>query len=646
MAPYTPPPIVAEVQKRWEESKKHHDAFVRRYERNERSYRGLLDSPNTSQKWRHRLHPPYAFNLIETIVSNTTEMGLGFNVHPAPRAGLTMQDAQKLLAQTDVVDDLIRHEQRYDQMDFKQRPLFLSAAIGGIGIGKCGWNYVEGVANKQGIKNVPVHDENGNVLLHVPTITQITEQGTLHDNSTMEVVDPRDFVLHESARALQPWEPGGAQYVFHRCWYSFEQLKSWERAGYVKNVDMLKDGGLTFEGDYKDRETELWNVNRTKDLIEVLEYWCYEDGKVWRTLVGNRQILLRDKEASPYWHGGYPFVICSSMPQLFSTKGMSDIELVCELQEMLWEVSNQSLDNLELINNFITLVGDDVDDPDAFEWYPGARWPGRPGQVEVMTPPYQLADVTMQREALIKGDMQNVTAAAPFAGGTETATVDQKTATGASIVMNAAQQRLTQKKWQAQKGLADEAWMRLKNCQQFITDTRLLHSVGPSGKMSFREVTPLDIQGEFLFVLDAVNESQNRQERRAEASTILQMMQQVYPMSYASGTPIDLHEVLLWVLRQWDLVDEGEAFFEPKQQPDPEMTNLLFGNAPKVNIRANTSPQAADTALGATGDAPNMGTTAGTAVDASSPSATGGMSMSPAMMMQRALAMRGGANNK
>jgi len=41
-----------------------------------------------------------------------------------------------------------------------------------------------------------------------------------------------------------------------------------------------------------------------------------------------------------------------------------------------------------------------------------------------------------------------------------------------------------------------------------------------------------------------------------------------------------------------------------------------------------------------------MGITADSAVDASSPSATGGASMSPEVMMARARALGGGANNQ
>jgi hypothetical protein len=40
-----------------------------------------------------------------------------------------------------------------------------------------------------------------------------------------------------------------------------------------------------------------------------------------------------------------------------------------------------------------------------------------------------------------------------------------------------------------------------------------------------------------------------------------------------------------------------------------------------------------------------MGTTSRTAVDATSPSATGGMSMSPQLMAQRALALSSGPRN-
>jgi hypothetical protein len=73
---------------------------VRHYERGERAYRGVLSVASQAAKWRHKYHPPYAFNLIETIIGNTVEMGLSLNVRPAPKIGLDQHSAQQLLDQT------------------------------------------------------------------------------------------------------------------------------------------------------------------------------------------------------------------------------------------------------------------------------------------------------------------------------------------------------------------------------------------------------------------------------------------------------------------------------------------------------------------------------------------------------------------
>lgn len=630
--PYHPPEIVQEAIRRYDESKKHHDPFVRAYERRERAYRGVLQASSNASKWNHKAHPPLAFSLIETAVASTIEEGLTFQARPAPRPNQTLEEAKELVDRTETAQATLRHEHRVDDMDAKQRPFFLSGAIGGTAIGKCYWNYTEGSVKRQGVEEVVIHGPNDEVLGTVPTITEIEEHGILRDHSTFEVVDPRDFILHESAKTLQPWKPGGAQYLFHRCWYSMEQLYMMEAAGFIKNVSKLTES-LDFSDEYADRETELWNVNRTKDLVEVLEYWCFKDGKVWRSLIGNRVILLREEEANPFWHGEYPFVLSSSMPGLFTTRGMSDVELIEQLQEILWELMNQRLDNVELINNAILLIRSDVDDPDAWEHYPGARWQvDDTSQVEPLVPPYQLIGATLETEALLRGDIQNVTGSSPFSAGTESAALDQKTATGVSIVQSAAQQRLQFKKYQAQMGLKDEANMRYKNIQQFISDTRLVHILGEQGQIDFREVGVLEVQGEFLFELQPMSESMMRQEKRAEATQLAQVLASMAPLAAAAGQPINVHEVVTWLLKKWDIVDY-ERFFSPVPQP------AVMAQGGGGGGGAPAAPPGG----------PNMGVTAETAVDASKPSATGGMSMSGEMFAQRAAQLatagQGGAAN-
>lgn len=647
-----------EVRGRFDKCRGQHDAFVRHYERGERAYRGVLSVASDAAKWRHKYAPPYAFNLLETVVANNVEMGLRLIAKPSPKSGISHEEAQKLVMQADVVEAVIRQEHRIDEMDLKQRPFYLTAAIGGRGVMKSYWNYETGPHRKQGVTMHEHQDAYGNTF-HAPMMTEVEVQGVISDHSTTEVVDPRDFIVHESARDLNPRKPGGAQYLFHRCWYSYDQLQVLAASGFFdqKAVDSLADTRDYTEDEHYDRERQVFNANRRKDLIEVLEYWKYDKGIVRRAYVGNRAVVLREMEDDPFWHGSYPFVIGSSMPMPFSTIGMSDIELIADIQEMLWEIGNQRFDNTELVNNAVFLISGSVMDLNSFEWYPGARWEVEDvnNSVKPLEVPYQLITATLETEALLKGDLQNITSAAPFSSGTQTATVDQKTATGASIVMNAAQGALAAKKFQAQQAMRQEANMRLKNCQQFFNPQYTLHVIGKSGADIFNEIDALDIQGEFDFALTPMGESDVRQEKRAEANTVLQQMQQLYPTAYVSGTPIDMQQVIKWWARQWDIEDEVAAFFQENQQPDPGIAALLMGNAPHVQLRGMLDPGQTGAAAGEVGIAgpqpggmpaqpggTNMGVTSQTAVDASQPSATGGLSMSPQVMMQRALAMQGG----
>jgi hypothetical protein len=620
---------------RFDRVKGPHQKFVTLYEQRERAYRGELRRASNAARWKHQIHPPYAFNLIETVISSSVEQGLFLSARPAPQGSPSLEEAQLQLARTEDVQDLIAHEHRVDEMDSKQRPFYLTAAIGGRGVLKGGWAYSTGAVKRQGIQETEVHDGDGNLLGTVPTITEISEEGILRDHSTCTVVDPRDFLLHEGARAIQPWEDGGAQYLFHRMWYSFEQLKDIEDSGFISDVDYLADYERSSSSDeYEDRVSEVYNLDRRKDQIEVLEHWCFEDGNVHRAWVGNKQVLLRDIEESPFWHGGYPFIVGSSMPLPFSTIGMSEIELIMQLQEMLWEIQNQRLDNLELVNNAIYVIAQDLEDPNAFQAYPGALWEvERPDQVQALTPPYQAAEIALQSEALLKGDLQNVTSAAPFTSGAETASIDQKTATGASIVMNAAQQRMQYRKYEFQKGIKAEAEMRLKNCQQFIDGSQLAHVIGEDGVQQFREISVLDIQGDYLFDLEPMSESNMRQERRNEATQFFQVSMAAAPAFAVSPWPLNLKELYLDMAKHWGKTD-AEKFFS--QDPKAQAAAMAAQQGGGGGMPSQPAPN---------GQQPNLGITSDQAVDASSPSAVGGISGSSMLAEQRARAMGGGVSN-
>ena len=73
------------------------------------------------------------------------------------------------------------------------------------------------------------------------------------------------------------------------------------------------------------------------------------------------------------------------MPDAFQIPGISVVEALAQLQEMLWTLQNQRLDVVRMLANLITLIRSDVDDPEAFEWAPNAQWfVEDPGQVDTL----------------------------------------------------------------------------------------------------------------------------------------------------------------------------------------------------------------------------------------------------------------------
>jgi hypothetical protein len=631
--------LAGEILARWEEAQSHHQYFVNLYERRERSYRGVKARAQRG-RWQHDLRPPYGFNLLETVVASQIDMGLTYRAKPSPHARMTAEEAQTKLAVVKDIEHLIRHEYRVDDMDQKQRPVFLCDGIGGRGILKTYWNYVPGVRKRQAVQNVEHHDDAGNYLGTMPQLVEIEESGVLLDHSTTEVVDPRDFVTHESARDIDPRKPGGAQYVFHRCWYSFEQLKWLEKMGYVSGVDALKESRSVAQ-DYNDRETEVFNVDRSKDLIEVLEYWHFEDGKIWSAWLGGKTKLLKPLSESPVLAPAVPLrhrlvdapaVLAQGHEHHRVDRGLAGDPLGTPEPAPRQRGTHQQRDHADSLRR---------GRPRRLRALPWrAVGSGRHLAGRAADPAVSGRRGVLAGRGALKGDLQNVTSAAPFAGGAQTATMDQKTATGASIVMNAAQQQLAQKKYQAQFGLKREANLRLKNCQQFYgddgpDDSVLVHIIGPDGAIAFKQIPVLAMQGDFVLELEPMGESEMRQEKRAEASNFGQMMMGWAPLAAAAGKPLDVEQIIRWVAERWD-IEFPDQFFSQAPAAGGAMAAL---SGPSGSGGPSGGPGAA----APPGGGPNLGVTADTAVDASSPSATGGMSMSPQMFLQRALAMgRGG----
>ena len=150
-------------------------------------------------------------------------------------------------------------------------------------------------------------------------------------------------------------------------------------------------------------------------LIEVLEYWTNE-----RVItVGNAQGRALRDIPNPFRHGRKPFVVCSAMPDAFQIPGISVVEALAQLQEY-------ALDAPEPAPRRAPAAGQ-PDHPDPLRRrrprrvrvLPGravVRGGSRPGDARCRSTRTS-ASITLEAEALIKGDLQNIMGGLPCAGG-------------------------------------------------------------------------------------------------------------------------------------------------------------------------------------------------------------------------------------
>lgn len=594
--------VVTQVVNRFDEARtQHHQAFTSQAEKRYKAYKGELERNTEAAEWTSKAHPAFALQVVETVTANMVEDNIRFKVRPRPRTTDQNEHALRREAAR-TIENLLRYQFEQDRFHEKQRPFALQSSIVGLTVAKPYWKY----GHRQRTRNTLDPLTN--------TYQPYTRTVVEYDQPCCEIVDARDFIWPEGSRSLEqaPW-------VVHRVWNTYQELEALENADVYRNVSKLKDA-KDQSSELDQRDSTLFQERPNKDLIEVLEYWT--DDRV--VTVGNRHVLLADKP-NPFWHGQKPFVVCSGNPYPFQIPGISDVELVADLQQMVWSFMNQRLDNLKLINNAVVMVNEMQDDPGSFELAPGEQWDvvGDPNTAVRMWEPNPMpAQISLEAEASLMGHIQNITGGMPFMSGTESQTVDQTTATGVSIITNLAQRRLAAKKQQYLWAYQRIAKHFLMLSQQFITDRQAIPVVGKDAELKILEVGPDEIQGDYDVEIEATSDAMMRQEKRAEAQALVQTAAQIAPVMMAVQQPLNMRAFVEDWLRAFD-VQDYDRYFTAQPQTIP-------GAAP-----GQQQPQ--------NGQQPGYGNTnPGLAAGPTSPSNQ--MSLSPEAAMQQMMAGTGPQN--
>ena len=248
------------------------------------------------------------------------------------------------------------------------------------------------------------------------------------------------------------------------------------------------------------------------------------------------------------------------------------METLAPIQQMLWFVQNQRLDNLKLLNNLIFLIRSDADDVTNFKWYPGAQWlVDDPEQVKELPIDPTPANISMDAEALLKGDLQNLMGGMPYASGAQSTQVDQKTATGIQIITDIATRVIETRKLAYQDAFVKMGIAFLDLMKQFMVEPRTIALLGKGGATEFIEIDPEKLQGSFDVFYDIQGDSLHRQERRAEAQSLYQMVLQAAPIHAQFASPLNLDAFLEKLLVAFD-EPNPKKYMQTKPQAQAQMS--------------------------------------------------------------------------
>lgn len=511
--------------------------YIARY----RAFKGVLEK--AADIWQSQLSPPYIFQIVETIYAMIAA--------EHPRSRVTPNGAKDIPGAL-ALDKLIPIQRRNDNFDEKYAQWVKQALVLGVSPAKCGWQSQMRMVKRR------VYDPMSG------TMTVQANDETVLDQPTFDPIDASDFFWDPSASRLEQ-----SSYCIVRWWVTLESIKQDPN---FKNVDMLKDAPRGYGGNEPMKDAA---INRDKDnLIELLEYW--DRGRL--IVVANKTVLLRD-EPMPFWHGRLPFVICTPVPDLYSMEGISEVELIMDIQAAIWTFLNQRLDNTRLISNAIIMIRDTIDDPDKLVFEPGAVWPvSDPQEVQLWTPNQNIGQASLEAESELKSDLLNLTAAVQYLGGAAPETMQNNTATGISIMSNAAQGRVLIKRQRVYDSLKEFGRQCIANNQQLWRGPIEIRLPGMPGDTEFRfEVKHAqDILCDCDYDIEDATESMNRQERRDEASQLFQIMVAALPVYMQNGQPINALPALESLLDSYDKKDP-ERWMAPPEQPQ------LAAGAPNGN---------------------------------------------------------------
>lgn len=426
-----------------------------------------------------QIHNPYSWSNVETIVPRMVAKSP--TIVYRPREESDEETSETHTALFDYWWDI-------DGAFRKIVALIKDGLIYGTGVAKVYWKTVEKEITTYIYDQTgrPVLDENGDYLVE-------TRKVKAHDDPTLENVNIYDFFIDPEASELQD-----ANWVIHRYWKTLDALEQ-APAGIYKNIRTLKRylSNNTAEERSTEEKTrreyaygQQVENDSTVDKVEIWEMWD-KDGL---TVVAAGNVVIRE-QANPFWHGKKPFIVFrdSVVPNEFYGKG--EIEPVKKLQYTLDTIQNQIIDNrTQILMNMWKVKGENVDESELVYRPNGIIHVSSEFEDVLPITPVDVTRNASQDLALVKSDIQQALGIYDYSKGGESQT--NKTATGISLVQEAANARFAHKIQLFEEALKELGNFILSLYQQFVTDEKVIRVVGEKG-VEYKRIIPSEIAGEY-----------------------------------------------------------------------------------------------------------------------------------------------------
>ena len=335
-------------------------------------------------------------------------------------------------------------------------------------------------------------------------------------------VDISEFFKDPSAMEIEDCEYSGDVKV-----RSLSYLRKMEANGTYKNIDLVEAKGEKF-AQPSDLRTDnymvqgLTNPNEVKRMIDadpqyqVIECWI-DNGSFVITLAGG--VLIR-AEVNPFPHQTFPYSPIKMIPDTTDFYGIGALEPIRFLQDQVNDFNNATMDYVMRSVNQIMKVGvSEWENARTYLFKQGAMW--KVNQMDGVQPldmkplPAEAFAMTTQ----LNGYIDRTLSLSDYTRGTNSGGAES--ATGASLLAQAADSRLKLQLFYCQKYLQRMVELEAKCIQEWVPENFVVRVTGHPYR---KAVSRADIQGEFDVFAAGISDLSTKETKRAQLTNLLNMI--------------------------------------------------------------------------------------------------------------------------